>query len=375
MPELLKVLVIDDEPGMRTGIARALRDCIIDLPDIGQQVCFEVLQSGTAEKGYEIIQQSQPNILLLDHKLPGMTGLELLKKLELKNSDMLVIMITAYASVDTAVEATKNGAYDFLAKPFAPAELKNMLQKASGRLMFQRQARKLAEEKKRLRFEFISVLTHELKSPLAAVEGYLNIIKNRDLGDNTSAYEHIIDRSLIRLEGMKKLIFDLLDLTRIESKQKKREITQVEINPLVQHCIETANVEAQKRGIVIKADIEKGIIFPSDANEIEIILNNLLSNAVKYNRDNGRVDMAIKHDSEKLIIKVSDTGIGMTEEESAKLFNDFVRIKNIKTHKILGSGLGLSVVKKLALLYNGSVSVESQPDVGSTFTVELGKVL
>ena len=374
MPELLKVLVIDDEAGMRTGIARALQDCIVDLPDVGHQVCFEVFQSGTAEKGYEIIQQCHPNILLLDHKLPGMTGLELLKKLELKNSDMLVIMITAYASVDTAVEATKNGAYDFLAKPFTPAELKNMIQKASGRLMFQRQARKLAEEKKRLRFEFISVLTHELKSPLAAVEGYLNIIKNRDLGDDTSAYDHIIDRSLIRLEGMKKLIFDLLDLTRIESKQKKREITQVEINLLAQHCIETANVEAQKRGITIKADIEKGIIFPADANEIEIILNNLLSNAVKYNRDNGKVEMSIKYDSKKLTIKVSDTGIGMTEEESVKLFNDFVRIKNIKTHKILGSGLGLSVVKKLALLYNGSVSVESQPDVGSTFTVELGKV-
>lgn len=374
MPELLKVLVVDDEPGMRTGIARALQDCIIDLPDVGHQVSFEVLQSGTAEKGYEIIQQYHPNILLLDHKLPGMTGLELLKKLELKNSDMLVIMITAYASLDTAVEATKNGAYDFLAKPFTPAELKNMIQKASGRLIFLRQARKLAEEKKRLRFEFISVLTHELKSPLAAVEGYLNIIKNRDLGDDTSAYDHIIDRSLIRLEGMKKLIFDLLDLTRIESKQKKREITQVEINLLAQHCIETANVEAQKRGIVINADITKGIIFPSDVNEIEIILNNLLSNAVKYNRDNGKVDMSIRYDSEKLTIKVSDTGIGMTEEESAKLFNDFVRIKNVKTHKILGSGLGLSVVKKLALLYNGSVSVESQPDVGSTFTVELGKV-
>jgi signal transduction histidine kinase len=96
-----------------------------------------------------------------------------------------------------------------------------------------------------------------------------------------------------------------------------------------------------------------------------------VSNAVKYNKDNGRVDVMLSRDDGTITIEVKDTGIGMTKEEATKLFNDFVRIKNASTSGILGSGLGLSIVKKLALLYEGNAKVDSEPDVGSTFTVTL----
>jgi len=108
-----------------------------------------------------------------------------------------------------------------------------------------------------------------------------------------------------------------------------------------------------------------------DASEIEIVLNNLISNAVKYNRRHGSVDVFLNRDGEYVEIKVSDTGIGMTPEETAKLFGEFVRIKNEKTRQITGSGLGLSIVKKIAQLYDGTVNVTSEPDKGSTFTVRL----
>jgi signal transduction histidine kinase len=110
-----------------------------------------------------------------------------------------------------------------------------------------------------------------------------------------------------------------------------------------------------------------------DRGELEIVLNNLLSNAVKYNRDGGSVTIEIDQDDQSVTLRVADTGIGMTEEEAARLFGDFVRIKNEKTRAILGSGLGLSTVRKLARLYGGDVSVTSRPDVGSTFTVTLKK--
>jgi len=108
---------------------------------------------------------------------------------------------------------------------------------------------------------------------------------------------------------------------------------------------------------------------------LEIIFNNLLSNAVKYNKDNGKVDVSVTEDVEndQLVIAVSDTGIGLRPEDADRLFKDFVRIKTDKTRSILGSGLGLSTVKKLAILYNGSTSVSSEPDVGSTFTVRLSR--
>lgn len=371
MIEKLEVLVVDDEPGMRMGIVRTLQDYQVNLQDVQQEVVFNVNQASTAEEGLDIINRTPPQILLLDQKLPGMSGLELLKKIDLKNIDMLVIMITAYASLETAIEATRRGAYDFLAKPFSPSDLKNMIQKAASRVIFQRQAKQLAEEKKRLRFEFISVLAHELKAPLAAIEGYLRMVQDKTLGDAAAAYDHMIDRSLIRLEGMRKLIFDLLDLTKVESHQKKREISDVSVYDIAEHCIETASVEAVKQNIEIEWDVPKDLVIKADGSEIEIILNNLLSNAVKYNRQGGKACLRVSKEGEKIKIIVSDTGIGLSKDEAAKLFNDFVRIKNHKTVKILGSGLGLSLVKKLAMFYNGDVSVESEPDVGSTFTVEL----
>jgi signal transduction histidine kinase len=116
-------------------------------------------------------------------------------------------------------------------------------------------------------------------------------------------------------------------------------------------------------------DFEGSLYLKTDREELEIILNNLISNAVKYNRENGDVFVSLKDLAGKIQIKVKDTGIGMTTEESAQLFQEFVRIKNTKTKNITGSGLGLSIVKKLVELSEGEVAVESTPDMGSTFTV------
>ena len=128
--------------------------------------------------------------------MPGISGLEVLDRLAGRETDMLTIMITAYASIETAVSATKRGAYDFLAKPFTPDELKSTIRKAAARLILAKQARRLAEEKRRVRFEFIRVLGHELKAPLNAVAGYLDILQNHQLGSDLAAYDELVARSL-----------------------------------------------------------------------------------------------------------------------------------------------------------------------------------
>lgn len=107
----------------------------------------------------------------------------------------------------------------------------------------------------------------------------------------------------------------------------------------------------------------------ADPNEIEIIFNNLISNAVKYNKTGGRVDIFIQQDKEKVQLRVSDSGIGLSESDKEKLFKDFVRIKNPKTKNITGSGLGLSIVKKIVDMYHGDIEVQSVPDKGSTFII------
>ena len=369
--DTLRVLVTDDEPGMRLGVSRTLRDFIVRVPDVNAEVAFEVDLAESGEEALAKIGKQTPDILLLDHKMPGLSGLEVLDRLAASPTDMLTIMITAYASIETAVAATKRGAYDFLAKPFTPDELKSTIRKAAARLILAKQARKLAEEKRQVRFEFIRVLGHELKAPLNAVAGYLDILRARTLGDDPGAYGEILDRSLGRIDGMRKLIADLLDLTHIESGLKDRQRVTIDLCDLARAAIDAVRPEAAGRNISLVLHAEGPLTIVADPREIEMLLNNLLSNAVKYNRDGGRVDLSLKRSGNETSIAVADTGIGMAPEETARLFGEFVRIKNDKTHGVPGSGLGLSIVKKLAQLYDGDVSVQSAPDVGSTFTVVL----
>ncbi len=370
MAETLKLLVADDEPGMRLGVRRALRDFSVSLPDVGVDVGFEVGEAPTGEEAVETVRRDGCHILLLDYKLPGISGLEVLDALS-GTPDLLVIMITAYASLDTAVSAVKRGAYDFLAKPFTPSELKSAVRKAAGRLILAQQARRLAQEKRQVRFQLISVLAHELKAPIAAVEGYLRILRDRTAGDDPSAYEGMVDRSLTRLEGMRKLIIDLLDMTRIESGQKRRDLAEVDAVEVARQAIETVLPRAEERDIAVELHAEGAEPLTADRGELEIILNNLVSNAVKYNRDGGRVDVTVAGEGDEVVLTVADTGIGMDPEEVARVFEDFVRIRNAKTKHIEGSGLGLSIVKKLAALYGGTATVTSEADVGTTFTVTL----
>jgi signal transduction histidine kinase len=372
MSDALRILVVDDEPGMRSGVTRSLRDFTVRLNDVNGEVRFEIDQAASGEEALEKIAARAPDILLLDQKLPGISGLDVLDRIGPERlEDMLTVMITAYASLETAISATKRGAYDFLAKPFTPEELHSAVRKTAGRLILSRQARKLALEKRQVRFQFISVLAHELKAPLSAIEGYLNILKDKSAGDDPAVYERMIDRSLVRSEHMRKLISDLLDMTRIESGQKKRDLTPVDLRELAQVSVDTMMPSARARNIEIALHAGGPVTITADRGEIEIIFNNLISNAVKYNRDNGTVDITIDPRGDTVVLSVADTGIGMTPEETAKLFGDFVRIKNDKTRNILGSGLGLSIVRKLAQMYGGDATVASIPDVGSTFTVTL----
>ena len=371
--DTIHLLIVDDEPGMRMAVQRALRSFTVSLPDVEGEVGFVVHEAATGEEGIEKIEELNPEILLLDYKLPGISGLEVLEKISEQKRDILTIMITAYASIETAVTATKRGAFDFLPKPFTPDELKGIIRKVAGRLILLEQARKLAEEKRKVRFQFISVLAHELKAPLAAIDGYLQIMRNHTAGEQIADYNQVIERSSVRLEGMRKMISDLLDLTRIESGEKQREFADVNLVEIARNALETVAPESGTRNITVTLKTDTPVLFHADKGEIEIIFNNLITNSVKYNRDNGTVDISIEEKDDLITITVTDTGIGMTEEEAGKLFKDFVRIKNEKTRMITGSGLGLSTVKKLALLYGGDVSVSSTPDSGSTFTVTLSR--
>ena len=370
--EQLRVLVVDDETGMRLAVARVLGTFSVRIgEEADQSVNFEVRTAETGEEALEVMSQWVPDILLLDLKLPGINGLEVLKEVSERGLPTLTVMITAYATLETAIDATKRGAHDFLPKPFTPDELRVAVRRIVKHLMIQRHAKQLAEEKRQVRFQFISVLGHELKAPLAAIEGFLQILSDGTAGTDPAVQQQIIQRALVRSGTMRRLIGEMLDLTRIESGQKRREFTDVNLREVAQGAIDTVSPSARERGITVNLDAPESSTVTVDRGEMEILFNNLVSNAVKYNRDKGRVDVRITPETDGVSIAVADTGIGMSKEETAKLFEEFVRIKNERTRNIPGTGLGLSIVKKLAQLYDGQVSVESEPNVGTTFTVRL----
>jgi len=367
----LRVLIVDDEPGMRRGAAKVLGRHVLNLADMGVQIGFTVETAADGAGALEKLGAADWDLLLLDYKLPDINGLDILEEIRKRRIDVMTVMITAYASLEVAVTATKNGAFDFLAKPFTPEELKSVVEKAARSLVVQRRAEKLEREKRQVRFQFISVLAHELKAPLNVVESFMYMMKDRTLGENFDDYGDMVDRTLVRVEGMRKMIGDLLDLTRMESGQKRREIVDLNVADVVDSSVEIVRPQAEARGIELALDVPAELPMSADREELEIVFNNLLTNAVKYNRDGGRVDVKVRRGEGELFIDVADTGIGMSVEESKRLFREFSRIKNEKTRRIQGSGLGLSILKKIAGLYHGDVSVKSEPDVGSTFTVVL----
>ena len=368
----LRVLVVDDETGMRLAVARVLGNFTVRVgEEASEPVTFTVDTAESGEAALERMAEHVPDILLLDHKMPGMSGLDVLEEVRRRRYETLTVMITAYATLETAIDATKLGAHDFLPKPFTPDELRVSVRRAVRHLMVERQARRLAEEKRQVRFQFISVLGHELKAPLAAVEGYLQILRDGSAGSDPAVTSQVIGRALARTEGMRKLIVDLLNLTRIESGQKRRELAEVDLREVAAAAIETVSASAADRDIAVTFAAPERAAMVADRGELEIILNNLVSNAVKYNRDGGGVAVSIDRAAGGWRIRVADTGIGMAPEDTARLFQEFGRIRNEKTRHIPGTGLGLSIVKKLAQLYAGNVTVESTPDVGSTFTVTL----
>ncbi len=369
----LKTLIVDDEPGIRSGIKRILRNFTVGYPFMDEDFDFELLEAATGEEAIEILGQGMVDIVLLDNKLPGISGMEVLEDINKKQMDVAVMMITSYASLELAIKATRNGAYNFSPKPFTPDELRASMENIAKHLFLKRMTSKMQQEGKSVRFQFLSVLSHELKSPLNAIEGYLRMMQDRQVGDKLEDYDKMLDRSLVRIKGMRNLIMDLLDLTRIESGKKKREIKKVDLNDVAKMAVDTMEPYAIQRNVKVHLDIYKDAIIKADREEMEIIFNNLISNAIKYNKDDGEVFVSIKPQNGDILIMVEDTGIGMSKEETASIFQEFVRIKNQKTRTITGSGLGLSIIKKIIDENGGEITVKSKSDVGSTFTVRLPK--
>lgn len=359
----LNLWIVDDEPAMCMGVLRALEDFRAVFDDLDEAVCYKgaAMESGEAFLD-RLGREEAPDLLLLDGKLPGADGIEVLEVLGKRRKPIVTIMITAYATLANAVRATKLGAFDFLAKPFTPAELRHAITRATREIILMRRARRLEQEKRQVRFEFLSVLAHELKSPLAALEGYVDMLRQQPQTE-------CLDRMDARIRGMRKLIVDLLDLTALESGRRQRNLQDEDLGDVARQAVANHGLAAREGGVTLAVTGASPCLLKADRGELEMLLGNLVSNAIKYNVRGGAVTVDVSEQPGEVVLRVSDTGIGIAPSDQARLFAEFSRIKNTRTKGIEGSGLGLSIVSRIAGLYAATVKLDSEEGRGSTFSV------
>ncbi len=226
-----------------------------------------------------------------------------------------------------------------------------------------------APEKKGVAIDLFTVLGHDLKSPLNAVESYLELIHGKVLGEQVDAYMPIVENSIARLHLMRELITDVVDWSRLQDPSGQRSPTPLDVSGTVRVVLDGLLNKAGPRGISVSAEIEEGITIPAVAREMKLLAGHLVVNAIKYNRNQGSVQVQLKRDGIKVILSVADTGIGIAPEDQTVLFREFMRIRNSQTQEIRGTGLGLAIVKKIVDIYGGTVQVESEPGKGSTFLI------
>lgn len=355
------VLVIDDEEAMRDS-------CSMILTKDG----FRAETAENGQVGLEKMKEMKPDLALIDLKMPGISGFDVLEKIKDIDPQIIPIVITGYATVESAVEAMKKGAYDFLPKPFTPEELRIIIKRALERRRLALEAETLRREKKLLEENFITMVTHQLRSPLVAIQQYFEVILAGMAGQVEETQKEMILRARERLESLLRLINDWLDLARINKGQIVDKFKPLALEKLLEKQAEFLKPLAQEYEVTLELrPAEKPAFVLGDEQSLEQVFLNLISNAIKYNKPKGSVVVALREDENYIVTDVKDTGIGIAKEHLPFLFDQFYRVSRREDLKTKGTGLGLSIAKKIVEAHNGSIQVESELGQGSTFSVWL----
>ncbi len=357
------ILVIDDEESMRDSCSQIL--------------IKEGLQAETAENGLvglDKIKAISPDLVLIDLKMPGMNGMEVLEQLIKIDPYCISVVITGYATVESAVEAMKIGAYDFLPKPFSPDQLRLIIRRGLEKRKLILETESLRQEKKLMEENFITLVSHQLRSPLVAIMQYYEVILGGMAGDVPEKQKDIIQKSKARLEGLLNLINDWLDVARLDSGQIVDNLKPISTKKIITKVIEDLQPLTQKEKISLKfGSCSKNDLVLGDTDTLEQVFSNLITNAIRYNKFNGKTTISIKENADYIAVEVQDNGIGIAKEHLPFLFDQFFRVKRGEGQKIKGTGLGLSIAKKIVDAHGGSIHVSSDLGKGSTFTVLLPK--
>ncbi|NJD77007.1 MAG: response regulator [Candidatus Methanoperedens sp.] len=243
----------------------------------------------------------------------------------------------------------------------------------------QKKAEEIRIEKERLAYasqaksEFLANMSHELRTPLNAIIGFCELMKQKVHGELTEKQEHYVDNVLTSGKFLLNLINDILDLSKVEARKVELSIEQISVPDAINEALTLISEKAAKHNVSLKMDFDPQLgLIEADRQRFKQILFNLLSNAVKFSKqEGGIVTISTKKEGEMAKISVSDTGVGIKDEDIGKLFRTFGQLDTGSSRKFEGTGLGLAISKNLVELHGGEITVESRYGAGSTFTFKL----
>ena len=356
--------MIDDDPVMRLSCFK-----ILDKEDY----VVETYEDG--EQGLKRIDEQKPDLLVVDLKMPKIGGMEVIARVHEIDPEICIVVITGYATIGTAVEAMKAGAYDFLPKPFTPDELRLIVKRGMERTELTQQSKRLKQEKETLERRFLTFVSHQLQSPLVAVQQFLDVLKHLGDSPNKQALQNEwIDRSLVRIKELIAMVRDWLTISKIESGQFVDCIATVDLHPVITELLQTYSQQARENRITLSSSLPDDL-SPVEAHEecLKMLFSNLIVNAIKYNKKNGTVKVTARNEGTNVVVAVADTGIGIPEDKIDMIFEEFYRVKGDATKNISGTGLGLPICKKIVAELGGKIQVDSKVNNGTTFHVYLPK--
>lgn len=360
MADKEKILIIDDE--------EIVRDSCIQILSKGN---YEIVTAENGEEGLETLEDFQPDLALVDLKMPGISGYEVLDRIHEYDPTIVTIVITGFATVDSAVESMKKGTYDFLPKPFKPDELRLIVQRGLERRELVLETIALRREKEMLREQFAAIVSHELKSPLGAVQQSMYGLTS-DLEDKLSDEQKgKIERLQSRIADLIKLVNTWLRAISVDISTIRDNFEIISVVEMISKAVENVQQHAVRKDITIETSVEE-TLSPINGNEVTLVeaLVNIIGNAVKYTQMGGQISIAAREDADKILIEIKDNGVGIATEDIPHLFDDFY-VGKTKPEGERRSGVGLAITKRIIEAHDGSVSVESELGKGSTFMLHL----
>jgi len=364
---MLDVLVVDDEPKICQLLEQILtaRDCAV-----------RVAQDGL--EGLAQFKQQPADVVITDIRMPKLSGVELLR--ELKHLDPLlnVVVITAYPSVEGAVEAMKYGACDFITKPFDIAQVQAILYRCQQRISLNRQLRhagegllKLEELNRRLaevndmKSRFLATISHEVNTPLCLMSEWLYLLSDGTLGNLPPDQQHAVEVLIHAYDRLHRLLQQLIDLMHGHEIVLSR--SSINAQDLVQQAVAAVLPKATARSITVTCHLaEAPLPLEVDAQRCRAALEYLLDNAVKFNHEGGTVSVEVVGTSDMVEIRLRDTGIGIPPEELEKVFQPFYQIDRRLNRAFEGAGIGLTLARRYVELHGGSLQLSSEVGAGTT---------